>query len=154
MASVTSNKLRGLLLQGASGSPDLDLLGDTIKVMLVGSGYTPNKDHAFVDSITAATSKELSGTGYTAGFGGSGRKTLASKTVTIDDANDVAFFDAADLTWTGIDAGTVAYLAVIKEVSSDADSPILCIVDVEPNVITNGGPYDVTWAADGIFKLE
>lgn len=154
MASVTTNKLRELLLKGASASPDLDLLDDTVKVMLVGSGYTPDKDHHFVDSITGGTSKELSGTGYTGGFGGSGRKTLASKAVTRDDTNDVAYFDAADLTWSAIDAGTVAYLAVVKEVTSDADSPILCIVDVEPNVVTNGGDYTVTWAADGIFKIS
>jgi hypothetical protein len=153
MASLTTNKLRTLLLRGASGSPALNLLSDTIKVMLVGSGYTPNKDDNFVAAITGGTSKELSGTGYTGGFGGSGRKTLASKAVTQDDANDVAYFDAADLTWSAIDAGTVAYLAVIKEVTSDADSPLLAIVDVT-EVVTNGGDYTVTWAADGLFKLS
>jgi hypothetical protein len=149
MGSLTSNKLRELLLNGG-----IDPLADTLKVMLVGSGYTPDKDHSFADSITGGTSKELSGTGYTGGFGGSGRKALASKAVTKDDSANVAYLDAADLTWTAIDAGTVAYLAVIKEVTSDADSPILCIVDVEPNVVTNGGDYTVTWAADGVFKIS
>jgi hypothetical protein len=152
--SLTSNKLRQLLLQSTSGSPALDLLGNAnIKVMLVGTGYTPDKDHDFVDSITGGSSKELSGTGYVAGFGGSGRKTLASKTVTKDNTNDVAFFDAADVTWTAINAGTVAYAVVIKEVTNDADSPILATLTISPNIVTNGSDYTEQWAADGLFKI-
>jgi len=153
MASITSNRLRKLLLDAAAGSPSLNLTSDTIKVMLVMNTYTPNKDDNFVSAITNATSKELSGTGYVAGFGGSGRKTLASKTITQDDTNDVAFFDAADLTWATIDAGTVGFAAIIKEVSADSDSPILAVVDISPDVVTNGGDYTITWAADGLFKL-
>lgn len=149
MASITTNKLRQLLLNAG-----IDLLSNTIKVMLVQTSYTPDKDHDFVDSITAATSKELSGTGYTAGFAGSGRKTLASKTVTKDNGADVAYFDAADVTWTGLNAGTVGFAAVIKEVTTDADSPLLCIVDVSPDIVSNTGDYTITWAADGLFKLS
>lgn len=149
MASLTSNKLRALLLNAG-----INLLSDTIKVMLVSSAYTPDKDHNFVSSITGGTSKELSGTGYTAGFGGSGRKTLAGKAVTQDDTNDVAYFDANDVTWTAINAGTAAYAVVLKEVTDDTASPILCVVDVSPDVATNGGDYTITWAADGVFKLS
>lgn len=148
MASITTNKLRALLLNNG-----IDLLSDTIKVMLVGTSYTPDKDHNFVNSITAATSKEISGTGYTAGFGGAGRKTLSSKTVTQDDTNDVGYFDAADVSWTAIDAGTVGFACIIKEVTADTDSPLLCVVDVSPDVATNGGDYTIQWAADGIFKI-
>jgi hypothetical protein len=149
VASITSNKLRQLLLNSG-----INLLTDTIKVMLVSSAYTPDKDHDFVTSITGGSSKELSGTGYTAGFGGAGRKTLASKTVTKDDTNDIAYFDAADTTWLTISAGTAAYAAVIKEVTDDTDSPILAVVDVSPDIPTNGGDYTVQWAATGIFKIS
>jgi hypothetical protein len=153
MASMTTNRLRKLLLQAASGSPALNLLSDTIKVMLVDASYVPNPDHNFVDSITGGSSKELSGTGYAAGFGGAGRKTLASKTITQDDANDLAYFDAADVTWTGLNAGTVGFAVLIKEVTSDADSPILCIVDVTPDVTTAGNDYTIQWPTGGIFNL-
>ena len=146
MASLTSNRFRKLLLDG-----DVDLVNDSgIKVMLVGSGYTPNKDHNFASQVTS----ELSGTGYAGGFNGSGRKALASRTVTQDDTNDVAYFDAADVVWTAINAGTVAYAIVIKEVSADSDSPILVVVDVSPDVVTNGGDYTISWAADGICKIS
>jgi hypothetical protein len=153
VASLSTNKLRQLLLQAASASPALNLLSDTIKVMLVSPSYTPDKDHDFVDSITGGSSKELTGTGYVAGFGGSGRKTLASKTVTKDNTNDIAFFDAADVTWTGINAGTVGFVAVIKEVTTDADSPLLAVIDISPDVVTNGSDYTEQWAADGLFKI-
>lgn len=148
MSSITTNKLRALLL-----SHGIDLLADTIKVMLVNTSYSPDPDHNFVSSITGGTSKELSGTGYTAGFGGSGRKTLANKGVTQDDTNNVAFFDADDVTWSGIDAGTVGFIAVIKEVTNDGDSPLLAVIDVSPDVTTNGSGYLATWASDGLFKL-
>lgn len=147
MAAKMTNRLKELLLNHG-----IDLLNDTIKVMLVGSGYTPDADHALVSDITGGTSKELSGTGYTSGFGGSGRKTLANKAVVKDNTNDLAYFDADDVTWSAIDAGTVAYIAVVKEVTDDAHSPLLCIVDPTDKA-TNGGDYIVTWAADGICKL-
>lgn len=148
MASVTTNKARTLLL-----NTGINLLTDTIKVMLVNTSYVESKSHDFVSSITGGTSKELSGTGYTAGFGGSGRKTLSSKTVTQDNTNNKAYFDAADVTWTAINAGTVGFVAVIKEVTSDSDSPIIAIIDVSPDIVTNGGDYTVQWATDGLFNL-
>ena len=55
-------------------------LSDTIKLMLVNASYVYNAAHAHVSDVVA---NELSGTGYTGGFGGSGRKTLASKTINV-----------------------------------------------------------------------
>jgi len=145
MASLTSNRFRKLLLDG-----DIDMVIDSgIKVMLVGTGYTPNKDHNFVNQVTS----ELSGTGYTGGFGGSGRKALASRAVTQDDTNDWSYFDAADVVWTAINAGTAAYAIVIKEITDDTASPILVVVDVSPDIVTNGGDYTIQWATDGICKI-
>ena len=74
----------------ANGSIDLDT--DTINVMLVTSSYSPTIDtHTKRSDIT----NEVTGTGYTAGG-----QALASKTVTADNTNDRAAFDAADVTWT------------------------------------------------------
>lgn len=151
MASLTTNKLRALLLN-PSLTPTLNLLTDTIKVMLVNTAYVPDKDHDFVSSITGS-SNEISGTGYSAGFGAAGRKTLASKTVTQDNSGDVAYFSAANLTWTAINAGTIGAIAIIKEVTSDADSPILAVVDLSPDIVTNGGDFTINWAAGGLFNI-
>lgn len=146
MASTTTNAGRLALL-----NQSIDLLGDTIKVMLLGTGYTADPDHQFVSAIN---SHELSGTGYTGGFSGSGRKTLASKTAAKDDAANIAYFDAADVTWTAIDAGTVGFAAIIKENTSDADSEVIAIIDLAPDVPTNGGDYTLQWSStEGILKL-
>ena len=150
MASITTDKLRELLLKAAAASPALNLTSDTIKIMLLDSSYVPDKGHAFVSAISG---HEISGTGYASGFSGSGRKTLGSKAITVDGTNHVVFFDAADVTWTGLNAGTVGFAAAIKEVTSDADSPVFAVIDLIPDVPTAGNDYTIQWPANGLFNL-
>jgi hypothetical protein len=138
----------GLLRIVSRAAGTIDLAADTIKVMLLGTGYTPNKDHQFVSDVVGS---ELSGTGYTGGFGGSGRKTLASKTFNKSDSTDKFFFDAADSLWTAINAGTIGYAIVFKEITSDAVSPVIACVDVA-DIVTNGGDVSIAWATTGIFE--
>ena len=129
---------------------NIDLASDTLKVMLLSTGYTPNKDHQFVSDVSGS---ELSGTGYTGGYGGSGRKTLASKAMGKSDSTDKAYFDAADSTWTAINAGTIGYAVVLKEITNDASSPIICCIDVA-DVVTNGGDVTIVYDSTGIFTLS
>ncbi len=132
----------------------LDFLSDTIKVGLSDTSHTPNKDDEFLDEAGADdfVDGELSGTGYTGGFGGSGRKTLASKTVVYDAANDRVELDAADVAWTAIDAGTIAQATLLKEITNDAAS--LCVVNVDvADTVTNGGDITIQWNVEGILQL-
>lgn len=124
------------------------LLTDTIKVMLVTPTYAFDPDHQFVSSVNT---NELSGTGYVAGFGGAGRKTLATKTVTKDNVNDKAFFDAADLTWTSINAGTLGWIILIKEITNDAASKLIAALD-PTDFPTTGANVTVQFAATGILE--
>jgi hypothetical protein len=123
----------------------------TVKALLVGTGYTPDADHNFVSDVSAS---EYSGTNYTSGFAGSGRKTLSGKLVTEDDTNDRAVCDCDDLTWTSIGSGSevVAYVVFYLQGTSDADSALIYCAD-PANVTTIGG--DVTYAvpATGLFYL-
>ena len=145
MASFWTN--RGLFcILGST----VNLTSDTIKVMLLDDEALATKDINFVSEISA---DELTGTGYVGGFAGAGRKTLGSKTFTEDDGNDWAFFDAADSTWTAINAGSAQMAAVIKEVTTDADSLVLGFVDVT-DIMTNGSDITINWAATGLFKLS
>lgn len=121
----------------------------TIKVMLLGDGYTPD---AAETSLAALARHELSGVGYTGGHGGSGRKTLASKTITADQANAVARLDAADLTWSGLDAGLVRYAALVVEGASDAAGTPLAILDV-PATLTDGSDFPLSWPSGGLLVL-
>jgi hypothetical protein len=145
--SLIFNRGKKELLDGT-----IDLVNDTIKAMLVTSSYTPNADDDFA---TAPAAQELSGTGYQAGFAGTGRKTLGTKTFSEDDPNDRGEFLAANLTWTGISAGTAAAVVLYKHLTSDAASVLIAYIDSGgfPKV-TNGGDLSINWNAEGILQLS
>ena len=130
----------------------IDLSADTIKVMLVNASYTPNKDHDFVDDVVA---NELSGTGYTGGFAGSGRKTISAKSFTTDTSGDFVKFTATIAAWAAINAGTAAYAILIKEITNDAASRLIGYLDIDPDVTTNGGDFTITAdATNGLLKIS
>ena len=120
---------------------EFDLADDTIKVALLAS-YTPDIDTH--DEWSDVSGTEESGTGYTAGG-----EELASKTVTQDDGNDRGVFDAADVTWSGLDVGTPAY-AVMYDDTHANDLLIACW---ELGRASNGGDYTLQWNASGIILL-
>ena len=120
---------------------------DTIKIMLVNSSYTYSDSHDHVDDVSA---NELSGTGYTGGFDGSGRKTLASKTITVNSTH--IEFDAADITWTGLNAGTIGGAILIEEITNDASSALLAFID-PTDLPTNGGDVTLVVNSGGFMQI-
>lgn len=122
---------------------EIDLEADTIQVLLVDAGYTPSKNHVFVDDVSA---DELSGTGYV-------RKTLAGKAVSIDTTNHRAIFDATDPVWTGLDAGTINGAVLFKFVSDDTDSPVIGFLDAT-DLVTNGSDVTLVFNAGGAFRIN
>ncbi len=146
MASLIYNNAKKAFLDGT-----LTFTSSTLKVMLVSPSYAPDADHVYVSS---ASTNELSGTGYTGGYAGSGRKTLASKTVTADDAKDRAVCDAADLTWTSLDAGTVGAAVVIHE-TGGADGTALLVAYCDlADYLTDGTDFAIVWPSTGVFYLS
>jgi hypothetical protein len=123
---------------------------DTIKAILVSDSYTYDADHDFANDVS---STELNGTGYTGGFNGSGRKTLASKTITNDTTNDRVEYDFADITWTALNAGTIGGVVLVKEVTNDAASPIIAFLD-PTNLVTNGGDVTLVINAEGALQIS
>lgn len=130
------NEFKEELLKGL-----VDMDGHTFKMILV-TGYTPNIDsHNGYSDVSAY---ELSGTGYSAGGA-----TLGSLTVTKDTSNDRAVFDAADVTWASISAGTPSH-AILYDESHASD----CLVAYwEVTTATNGGNYTLQFGADGVLTL-
>jgi hypothetical protein len=118
--------------------------GDTIKVALVTSSYTPNFDaHDFFDDVT----NEITGTGYTAGGA-----TLGSQTITLDTTNDRLVFDAADTSWataTLSARGAVVY----KSTGVASTSPLIAYIDFTTDRTSDGGTFLITWHANGIGYL-
>lgn len=134
-------------------------LTDTIKVLLVSTAtpYTYNPDHEFVSAGGAndIDDAEANVTNYTRGFAGAGRKTLASKTLTANDASDRVEVDAADVVWTtlgGASNQTLAAAVVLKEITNDAASRMFAYLDFT-DVATNGGDITVQFAASGFLTF-
>lgn len=152
MASFVYNKAAEELANGT-----IDLLTDTIKTMLVTSQYSPARTDLVVDAGGAndAVDAEINVTGYTRGWGGSGRKSLGTKVVVVDQANNRAEFSAANLTWTTLGTGaTIAAMIVIKEgVSNDTTSRLIAYLDVT-DTPTNGGDIAFTFDAEGIIQFS
>jgi hypothetical protein len=134
----------------------IDLSGGVIKVMLVTSSYVANENDDFLEErADDANEHELSGTGYTAGFASADRRTLAAKVFSEDDPNNRGEFDdTADITWTGIDAGTVAGIIVYNHLTNDVSSAMICYIDTGGlPIVTNGGDLTIQWNAEGILQL-
>lgn len=123
----------------------VDFENDTIKVLLVNTSHTFDKTDEFVSDIVANESANVSGTGYE-------RKTLGSKTILLDAANDRVEYDCANPTYTAINAGTIAAAIVFKEGVDDASSPLLAQIDFA-DLVTNGSDVELQVNTDGLFTV-
>lgn len=139
MANVFYNGFKGKI-----GTIDWASAGVDVKAMLVADTYTPDIDaDVYISDVTG----EVSGTGYTAGG-----QSLANKAVVVDTANDVAKYDADDVTWTGTTItarGAVLYVDTGTPTTSD----LICYIDFASNKTTSAGDFVIQWNADGVFKL-
>lgn len=137
------SKLYGNFLVKALNK-EVDWDTDTIKVALTTSSYTPNQDtHDYFNDVT----NEVTGTGYTAGG-----NTLASKTITYDDANNVIILDAADTTWASSTI-TARYAVVYASTGTASTSPLIGYVDFGSDQSSTNGNFTITWDSTGIVRV-
>lgn len=135
MANALANAFRQDLV-GA----DLDLLADTIKVVLTDSGYTFNSAHDFLDDVTVGARVATSAA-------------LGSKTGTN------GYFDSADVVFTALAAGdTITGLWLFKDTGVEATSRLIAWYDTNASaaaisVATNGGDVTVAPNASGWFRV-
>jgi hypothetical protein len=126
---------------------NIDLIADTIKIALVSSTYSPNKDDQFID--TGGASDVVDAIIGTA-------QTLGSKATGKDTTGDFAYFDAADPTFTAVAAGsTVAGAVIYKDTGTPTTSKIIEYLDLT-DTPTNGGDITIQFAAPasgGVLKF-
>lgn len=117
-----------------------------MRCLLVGTGYTPNRDHDFVTDVSA---QEISTTNYV-------RQTLAGEVITLDDANDRVLLDADDALWTALGpaSGGPSVLAAIvfRNTGADATSPLWDYMNGTTTDV-NGSNFTYQWAATGLAVL-
>lgn len=133
----------------AAFNKEVDYDTDTIKVMLVGSGYTYSSSHKYKSDLGA---NEITGSGYTAGG-----TTITSKTVVFDAAALQVEFDGSNPTWSSASFSGVRYAVLYDDTpATDATKPLIGIVDFGENLGTENGNFVLTWddVQPGIFVLR
>lgn len=139
MANVVYNSFKTQLLNGG-----INFGTSTIKAMLVTSGYTPNQDS---DDFQNDVTNEVSATGYT-----TGGKTLTGGTVTQDNTDNEAVYDAADVTW-GTSSITARAAVLYKDTGVSSTSPLIGYVDFTTDQTSANGDFTIQWSSEGIINL-
>ena len=156
MANIWFNT--GKLRCWAGSTGQIDLINDVaVKVMAHQAVTGIDTDDEFIGDFIA-TATEVTSTGYTGGFGGAGRKALASKALTVDQVNNRAEFDCADVTWAAISqaaAETWVGFTIVKEITSDALSPVIAHIDTATGIplTPNGSDITLTIDAEGLLHI-
>ena len=154
MAEFWYNTAKARMLAGATG--EIDYIANEIVIIALAVD-DEDTDEEFVGAFLAGVADEVASTGYTGGFEGAGRLSLASKAIAVDQGNDRAELDCADLTWSSISQAAaeqwVAFV-VAKELTSDALSPL--IAHLEPTGVPltpNGSDIKITINAEGLLQI-
>ncbi len=141
MASGVFNRFKANLMKGL-----VDLNGSgahSVYCGLVTSSYTFNADDNYWTGIS--TLYETSGTAYVAGG-----SALTSMTVTQDDSNNLAYFDAADVTWA---ASTITARFAILYDATLISKDLIVAFDFGSNQSSSNGNFTIQWNASGIISL-
>lgn len=134
----------------ALGLQDSTTLTGDMRALLVMSNTTADteEDTDFIGNFT--TLDEYDGANYA-------RQALVNESFAVDTTNDRFVFDADDVVFTSLGAGTRQAVAVILylHVTTDADSKPIYYID------TGGFPFDgngqdatIAWNASGIAYLQ
>lgn len=123
----------------------IDIEADTVKVALVGSGWTPNQDTMdYFDDVT----NQVTGTGYTAGGA-----TLTGVTWSYTAGTNTWKFDAADVSWPSSTV-TARYAVIYVDTAGAASAdPLIAYVDFGADVSSTAGTFSIVWDAAGIFTM-
>jgi len=128
------------------GNGTLDWDTTAVKCMLVTASYTYDVDHNTRSDIT----NEITNGGYTAGG-----NAVNNRTVTQDDTNNRAKYDADDVTFLALAAGDQPTQAILyRDSGAAATDDLICRCALTTPPAPNGGDYKIVWSADGIFYLE
>lgn len=114
----------------------------TIKVLLLMTNTTADTQNDGISAITDFTTlDEHDGSGYARG-------TLASKTATKDDTNDRAKFDALDVTFASLGAGSRDVAGVLLCWDDGGTLRPFSWHEYQSPRVADGGDFVVEWRAD------
>ena len=94
--------------------------------------------------LAVSNVSEAAGAGYS-------RKTLAGMVVSEDDGNNRVILDADDVSWSGLDVGTVQAAVVFKYNADDASAELLSLHDTGFPKVTGGVELVLQWPVTGVL---
>ncbi|HEJ3062497.1 hypothetical protein I5F71_02805 [Pseudomonas aeruginosa] len=118
----------------------LNMLSDTIKVLLVDTGaYTPNfTAHEFLADIPVSAR-------------------ITTPVTMTSKATTGGAFDAADVTFTAVSGASIETIIIYKDTGTESTSPLIAYIDTATGlpITPNGGDIIVTWdnGPNKIFKV-
>lgn len=122
----------------ALNTKKINLSTDTIKGILLESGYTPDLDaDEFVSDVTG---EELSGGGYA-------RVTLTG--LLVDEGTGVVQFKSDDVTFPALTTTTARYMIIAHSSGSDATSYLLYLLDFGTDQVATSQDLTATAPVDG-----
>ena len=142
MASNVKNIAKSRMMSG-----DMDLNADDMRLFLLMTNTTFDTD-VDTDNTSGFTLDEMDGANYA-------RVALANETVTTDDTNDRAEFDADDVVFTSLGNGTrqVQGAGIHEFITNDAGSFPLCWVEFSGTINPGGSNLTIQWNAEGIVQI-
>lgn len=125
---------------------EVDLNSDTIKWVLVSSGYTFDQDgHNYYNDVT----NELpTAGGYTVGGA-----TMGSPTITYTGGSNTFTFDGADVAWTGATFTARGAISYDATPGTDATRPLISFIDFGADVPVSAGTFTLQFNASGIATV-
>lgn len=141
--SIVYTPFKGDLLRAGHNFTSLDA---RVLLAMTNTTFDTEQDDEFVGDTT--TPDEYDGANYV-------RKALAGEAVNDDAANDRGEFDANDIQWASLGAGTrqAAGMVLFSFITNDAASPLIAYIDSGGFPFSgNGGNVDVAWNAEGILQ--
>ena len=144
MASLVYNEFKR-----ANAAGEIDLNAHDIRCALLMTNTTADTENDGIVNVDDFTTlDEFDGSGYS-------RQALTNEAVNKDDANDRAEFDADDVAFGALGAGTRAVQGVLlyKHVTNDSDSVVIAFIQFSSNKTMDGSAFTVTWDAQGILQL-
>jgi len=134
--------------RGAYVIAKYDVESVTWGVMLMKNSYSPDRDHDYVDDISA---DECDATNYV-------RKAIANPAISVDDANDRIEIDSDNpTTWTSLGGAvdnTLGGFVIYRNSGADATSELVAWIDTvtgtpDFDFVTQGGDFSIEFGADG-----
>jgi hypothetical protein len=130
----------------ADGTMDLD--GDTFKIVLLASTYTP--------ALTHSTYADISGDELATAYGyTNGGQALAS--VTWNESGGTVTFDCANPAWTASGGSIVCrYAAIYDDTATNDELVCYSLLDNTPADVTttDGNTLTIAISTNGIFQLS